>query len=55
VRVGQQCIDAMDMLERQEEALVEAALEDGVDVARRHDASPQAVLAVMVANVAQAA
>jgi len=38
-----------------EEGLVEAALAAGMDVVRRYDASPAAVLAVTVANVAAAA
>jgi hypothetical protein len=50
-----QIAEGMDALERQEEGLVEAGLEAGQDVARRYDASPAAVLAVTVANVAVAA
>jgi hypothetical protein len=50
-----QIAEGMDALERQEEALVESMLESGQDVARRYDASPEAVLAVTVANIAAAA
>jgi hypothetical protein len=52
---ARQGAEALDAGERLEEALVEAALANGVDVQRRHDASPAAVLAVTVANIAQAA
>jgi hypothetical protein len=41
---------AMDILERQ----IEALLSSGVDVVRRIDASPAAVLMVTVANIAAA-
>jgi hypothetical protein len=51
----QQSAELMDAAERTEEALVEAALASGVDVARRYDASPAAVLGVVLSNMAAAA
>jgi hypothetical protein len=50
-----QSTEALDILERQEEALVEAMLASGQDVERRIDASPAALLQVVVANFAVAA
>jgi hypothetical protein len=45
----------LPVLELHEEALVEALLEGGVDVERRRDASPAAVLGVVVSNMPAAA
>lgn len=44
----------MDQLERAEEGLIEAGHEQGLDVARRADASPAAVLEIVVKAAAQA-
>jgi hypothetical protein len=35
-------------LERQEEALIEAAYDDGEQIVRRHDADPVAILQVLI-------
>jgi hypothetical protein len=50
-----QSTEALDILERTEEALVEAMLASGQDVERRIDASPAAILGVTMANFAVAA
>jgi hypothetical protein len=46
----------LELLERQEEVLIERAAEQGQEIARREDASPSAILSVVVqAKAAQAA
>jgi hypothetical protein len=44
-------LEALDEFERAEEALIMRAADDGLDVLRRPDASPPAVLGVVVAKV----
>lgn len=53
VRLGELATH-LDQLERDEEALIEAAGRDGLDIARRADASPVAVLGIVVTTAAQA-
>jgi hypothetical protein len=43
----------LDGLERREESLIERAAGDGLDILRRHDASPAAVLGVAIAGAQQ--
>lgn len=40
--------DALLVLERAEEALIEAAYDDGEQIVRRYDADPQAILGVQI-------
>jgi hypothetical protein len=47
--------ELIDDLSRQEESLIEAAAAEGIDLLRRADAAPMAVLSVIVGKRAAAA